>query len=94
MVTSGGGADERLRDQGREAPGEFTWHSHADTDELFLVLEGELCIQLRDGDVTVHPGELYVVPKGVPHCPRAEGEVQAMLIEPRGVINTGDAPVG
>jgi mannose-6-phosphate isomerase-like protein (cupin superfamily) len=72
--------------------GEFTWHSHADTDELFVVLEGgELTIQLRDGDVTVGPGQLFVVPRGLQHCPRADGEVHAMLIEPRGVANTGDA---
>src|SRR5689334_7700532 len=71
--------------------GEFTWHSHADTDELFLVLQGELTIQLRDGDVIVGPGQLFVVPRGRQHCPRADGEVHAMLIEPRGVANTGDA---
>jgi mannose-6-phosphate isomerase-like protein (cupin superfamily) len=71
--------------------GEFTWHSHEDTDELFLVLDGELTIQLRDGDVTLGPGDLYVVPRGVQHCPRADGEVSALLIEPSGVVNTGDA---
>jgi mannose-6-phosphate isomerase-like protein (cupin superfamily) len=71
--------------------GEFTWHTHEDTDELFLVLDGELRIQLRDGDVTLGPGELYVVPRGVEHCPRADGEVSALLIEPAGVVNTGDA---
>lgn len=71
--------------------GEFVWHSHKDTDELFLVLAGELTIQLRDGDVTLGPGQLYVVPRGVEHCPRADGEVKAMLLEPAGVINTGDA---
>jgi mannose-6-phosphate isomerase-like protein (cupin superfamily) len=71
--------------------GEFVWHSHDDTDELFLVIEGRLTIQLRDGDVTIGPGELYVVPRGVEHCPIAEGEVSAMLIEPVGVVNTGDA---
>jgi len=71
--------------------GEFTWHSHDDTDELFLVLDGELTIQLRDGDVTLTAGQLYVVPRGVEHCPVAEGEVSAVLIEPTGVVNTGDA---
>ena len=71
--------------------GEFTWHTHADTDELFLVLAGTLTIQLRDDDVTVGPGQLYVVPRGVEHCPVADGEVHAMLIEPGGVVNTGDA---
>jgi mannose-6-phosphate isomerase-like protein (cupin superfamily) len=71
--------------------GEFTWHSHVDTDELFFVLEGELTIQLRDDDVTVSPGQLFVVPRGLQHCPRADGLVHAMLIEPRGVANTGDA---
>lgn len=71
--------------------GEFVWHDHADTDELFLVLDGELTIQLRDGDVRVGPGELYVVPRGVEHCPRSDGEVRALLIEPRGVVNTGSA---
>jgi mannose-6-phosphate isomerase-like protein (cupin superfamily) len=69
--------------------GEFVWHSHEDTDELFLVLEGSLTIQLRDGDVTLRPGQLFVVPRGVEHCPIADGEVSAMLIEPAGVVNTG-----
>jgi mannose-6-phosphate isomerase-like protein (cupin superfamily) len=71
--------------------GEFVWHEHADTDELFLVLGGELTIELHDGDVRLGPGELYVVPKGVEHRPRAAGEVRAVLIEPRGVVNTGNA---
>jgi mannose-6-phosphate isomerase-like protein (cupin superfamily) len=71
--------------------GEFVWHSHEDTDELFLVIDGRLTIQLRDGDVTIGPGEMYVVPRGVEHCPVAEGEVSAMLIEPVGVVNTGEA---
>ena len=69
--------------------GEFVWHEHEDTDELFLVIDGRLTIQLRDGDVTLGPGEMYVVPRGVEHCPIAEGEVSAMLIEPVGVVNTG-----
>lgn len=71
--------------------GEFVWHTHDDTDELFLVLDGELTIQLRDGDVTLRPGQLFVVPRGVEHCPIAAGEVRAVLIEPAGVVNTGDA---
>ena len=71
--------------------GEFVWHSHDDTDELFLVLDGELVIKLRDGDVRLGPGQLFVVPSGVEHCPVAAGEVRAVLIEPAGVINTGGA---
>jgi len=71
--------------------GEFVWHSHDETDELFLVINGELTIQLRDGDVTLGPGQLFVVPRGVEHCPIAAGEVHAMLIEPAGVVNTGEA---
>ena len=71
--------------------GEFNWHSHADTDDFFMVLSGKLTIQLRDGDVELNPGELYVVPKGVEHCPRAETETQLLLIEPAGTPNTGDA---
>jgi mannose-6-phosphate isomerase-like protein (cupin superfamily) len=71
--------------------GEFVWHTHEDTDELFLVLDGALTIQLRDGDVVLNAGEMFVVPKGVEHCPKADGEVRAVLIEPIGVINTGDA---
>lgn len=72
--------------------GDFIWHQHADTDETFLVLEGSLRIDLRDGEVTLGPGEMYVVPKGVEHMPFAEREVKLMLIEPRGVRNTGDDP--
>lgn len=71
--------------------GEFVWHSHPDTDELFLVLSGRLTIQLRDRDVHLGPHDVFVVPKGVEHCPRADGEVQALLIEPQGTVNTGDA---
>ena len=71
--------------------GEFNWHSHPDTDDFFMVLSGKLTIQLRDGDVELNPGELYVVPKGVEHCPRAETETQLLLIEPAGTPNTGDA---
>jgi mannose-6-phosphate isomerase-like protein (cupin superfamily) len=71
--------------------GEFVWHKHDDTDELFLVTAGELRIQMRDRTVRVQPGQLFVVPRGVEHCPVADGEVHAMLIEPAGVVNTGDA---
>ena len=71
--------------------GEFVWHAHADTDELFLVLSGTLTIQLRDKDIVLKPGELFVVPKGVEHCPRADEEVGVLLLEPKGVVNTGDA---
>ncbi len=71
--------------------GEFVWHSHDDTDELFLVLSGELTIQMRDRDVVLGPGQLYVMPRGVEHCPRADVEVKALLLEPHGVVNTGNA---
>jgi mannose-6-phosphate isomerase-like protein (cupin superfamily) len=71
--------------------GEFSWHQHADTDEFFLVLDGELTIQLRDRDVVLGPRELFVVPRGVEHCPRAEIETALMLLEPSNVVNTGDA---
>jgi mannose-6-phosphate isomerase-like protein (cupin superfamily) len=71
--------------------GEFVWHSHADTDDFFLVLKGKLTIQLRDGDVELGPGELFVVPRGVEHRPVAAEEVHLLLIEPRGTPNTGDA---
>lgn len=70
--------------------GEFNWHSHPDTDDFFLVLKGRLIIRLRDGDVTLNPGEMYVVPKGVEHCTAAEEECHLLLIEPGGTPNTGD----
>ena len=71
--------------------GEFVWHAHPDTDDFFLVLEGELDIDLRDRTVTLGPGELFVVPRGVEHRPAARrGEVRMLLIEPRGTPNTGD----
>jgi mannose-6-phosphate isomerase-like protein (cupin superfamily) len=70
--------------------GPFVWHKHDETDDFFLVLKGRLTIQLRDGDVTLGPGELYVVPKGVEHCPKADEEVHVLLIEPTGTPNTGD----
>lgn len=70
--------------------GEFIWHDHADTDESFIVLEGQLRIDFRDGHVLVSAGEMFVVPKGVEHKPSAEHEVKLLLVEPRGVVNTGD----
>jgi len=71
--------------------GDFVWHDHQDTDETFIVLDGELRIDFRDGAVTLGPGEMFVVPKGIEHKPYAEKEVKLMLIEPRGVPNTGEA---
>lgn len=71
--------------------GEFVWHTHPDTDELFLVISGELTIQLRDRDVILGPNDVFVVPKGVEHCPKAAEEVHALLFEPQGTFNTGDA---
>ena len=71
--------------------GAFVWHSHPETDELFLVHQGTLVIRLRGGEVRLGPGELYVVPRGVEHCPVAEGECEVVLMEPAGTVNTGDA---
>jgi mannose-6-phosphate isomerase-like protein (cupin superfamily) len=71
--------------------GEFVWHRHADTDEVFMLIDGALTIELRDGSVALKPGEMFVVPRGVEHRPVAAVECQLMLIEPRGVVNTGDA---
>ena len=71
--------------------GEFVWHDHKDTDEVFLVLEGEMQIGFRDHSVTVRAGEMFVVPKGVEHITRAAHECHALLVEPRGVVNTGEA---
>ena len=70
--------------------GDFVWHSHEDTDETFIVMEGKLRIDFRDGHVNLGKGEMYVVPKRVEHKPYAENEVKMLLIEPRGVLNTGD----
>lgn len=70
--------------------GDFIWHTHAETDETFIVLEGELRIDFRDGAVTIGAGEMYVVKKGIEHKPSAEREVKLLLIEPRGVLNTGE----
>jgi mannose-6-phosphate isomerase-like protein (cupin superfamily) len=74
-----------------KAFGEFVWHSHPETDDFFLVLKGRLTIELRDGSVSLGPGDLYVVPAGVEHRPVAREEVHLLLIEPRGTPNTGDA---
>lgn len=71
--------------------GEFIWHDHPDTDEVFIVIEGTLNIELRDGLVTLKTGEMYVIPKGVEHKPVANAECKIMIIEPKGVVNTGDA---
>lgn len=70
--------------------GDFIWHNHKDTDEAFIVLEGNLRIDFRDGAVQIAAGEMFVVPKGVEHKPYAEHEVKLLIIEPRGVLNTGD----
>ncbi|ACO34181.1 MULTISPECIES: cupin domain-containing protein [Acidobacterium] len=71
--------------------GEFVWHQHEDTDEAFLVIEGEMEIGFRDRTVTLGAGEMFVVPRGVEHITRAAGECHALILEPRGVVNTGDA---
>jgi mannose-6-phosphate isomerase-like protein (cupin superfamily) len=70
--------------------GRFVWHAHPETDDFFLVLNGRLTIEMREGGVTLGPGELYVVPRGVEHCPVAEEETELLLIEPAGTPNTGD----
>jgi mannose-6-phosphate isomerase-like protein (cupin superfamily) len=71
--------------------GEFVWHKHDETDDFFLVLHGHLTIQLRDRNVELDEGELFVVPRGVEHCPRADAEAWVLLIEPEQTVNTGDA---
>ncbi|ASK18736.1 cupin domain-containing protein [Halomonas sp. N3-2A] len=71
--------------------GDFVWHDHKDTDEVFLVVKGAMGIELRDGTVHLSEGEIYVVPKGVEHRPFAEDECHVLLIEPQGVVNTGDS---
>ena len=70
--------------------GEFVWHSHKETDETFIVLDGELLIEFRDEKIKLNKGELYIVPKGIEHKPYAENECHIMLIEPKGIINTGE----
>jgi mannose-6-phosphate isomerase-like protein (cupin superfamily) len=71
--------------------GEFVWHDHPDTDEVFIVLEGILNIEFRDGIVTLNSGEMFVIPKGVEHKPVANSECKIMIVEPKGVVNTGDS---
>ena len=71
--------------------GDFVWHRHADTDEVFIVLDGDMMIDFRDGRVDLEAGEMFVVPKGVEHRPHAEKECRVLLVEPTGTINTGDA---
>jgi mannose-6-phosphate isomerase-like protein (cupin superfamily) len=73
--------------------GDFVWHSHPDSDDFFLVLKGKVTIQLRDRDVELAEGEMFVVPKGVEHCPRSDEEAAVLLIEPKGTPNTGDSGV-
>ncbi|EKU99879.1 mannose-6-phosphate isomerase [Leptolyngbya sp. PCC 7375] len=70
--------------------GDFVWHDHKDTDEVFIVVNGHLTIEFRDGTVELSTGEMFVVPKGIEHKPYAEKECHMLLIEPRGVVNTGD----
>lgn len=76
--------------QAGQTEGEFVWHTHEDTDELILVMSGRLTIQLRDRDVVLDPGELFVVPRGVEHSTVAEEETAILLLEPAGTMNTGD----
>ena len=71
--------------------GDFVWHDHSNSDEFFLVIEGTLFIEFENETMELNAGELYVVPKGVPHRPFAQKECKVMLIEPRGVVNTGDS---
>ena len=70
--------------------GEFQWHSHPDTDDFFFVVKGCITIRMREGDVHLKEGEMYIVPKGVEHCPVSEEEAELLLIEPAGTPNTGD----
>ncbi|MBB1345693.1 MULTISPECIES: cupin domain-containing protein [unclassified Pseudoalteromonas] len=71
--------------------GEFVWHDHPDTDEVFIVIEGCLNIEFRDGVVTLESGEMFVIPKGIEHKPIATSECKIMIVEPKGVVNTGDS---
>jgi len=70
--------------------GEFVWHDHTDTDEVFIVIEGKMEIEFKNETVELNEGEMYVVPKGVQHKPRSDSECKIMLVEPRGVVNTGN----
>ena len=71
--------------------GEFVWHNHPDTDEVFIVIEGSMNIEFENETVQLNEGEMLVVPKGIEHKPYADSECKVMLVEPRGVVNTGDA---
>jgi mannose-6-phosphate isomerase-like protein (cupin superfamily) len=71
--------------------GEFVWHKHDETDDFFFVIDGHLTIQLRDRNIELDPGELFVVPRGVEHCPSSENGAEVLLIEPKETVNTGDA---
>lgn len=70
--------------------GEFVWHQHANEDELFLVIRGTLVIKLRERDLTLRPGQLVIIPRGVEHMPVAADEVHVLLLEPKATVNTGD----
>lgn len=70
--------------------GEFVWHDHPETDEVFIVIEGSLNIEFRDGSVTLNTGEMFVIPKGTEHKPVAQTECKIMIVEPKGVVNTGE----
>ncbi|MDJ0782412.1 MAG: cupin domain-containing protein [Desulfosarcinaceae bacterium] len=74
--------------------GEFVWHTHAETDEVFIVLGGRMKIALQDGEVALESGELFVVPAGVAHKPSADTECHILMVEPAGLVNTGDGPAG
>ncbi len=71
--------------------GEFIWHSHPETDEAFIIMDGELDIEFRDGSVNLRKGEMYIVPKGVEHKPSAKTECSLLMVEPAGTLNTGNA---
>ncbi len=70
--------------------GEFVWHSHSETDEVFIVVEGKMKIEFREGEIELSEGEMFVVPKGIEHKPKAENECKILLVEPKGVVNTGE----
>ena len=71
--------------------GDFVWHKHDDTDEMFMVIDGSFTMKLRDGDILIKQGEFIIIPQGIEHCPSAEREVQVLLFEKAGTLNTGDA---
>lgn len=90
MDAEGRGGDERLPIQSREGQRRLHLHDHKNTDETFIVIDGSLRIDFRDGAVTLRAGEMFVVPRGIEHKPYAHDEVKLLVIEPRGVVNTGD----